>query len=405
MDNSEKTSGRNGRSMLKSGWLLWPLIPLFYFIGRGLGNSSYLLLFIGSLVALKYSMPRLPRPIWLLYILMLAAFMLSVPGAIDSGDAIKSWLSILLWSSSFFIVFMALESKQLSYDALMLWMAISGGIASIWFFLKLVHLYSIHAVIAISIKGLIPAFMMPFVLFWVSRRFSTRVAYAVGAGFVFLLVSGLLLADSNTEVLVAAATLSVYFLFSVKRRRLIVVGGMLLGLLAIVAEIVPKMDQLEGLTLIEALDVISSHRLDIWRRAFEFPPENQWIGVGLRNTPHYTAITDSGAKSIHNFILATWYETGWLGASALLVYLSYLSYAIGRWLLTRGSKENMRKASPWLASIAGILVATSIDGSAKEFSFSFFIFFSFGVLWWLMLSEDEKRMPSKSRSGTIDVTP
>ncbi len=223
--------------------------------------------------------------------------------------------------------------------------------------------------------------MLPFALHLLLDR--GKSAGSIIGAFLYsvVLLTGLLFANSSTEVLIAGAGLVVY-LSLVTGRGLLLILGMLVAVVIVVgSELYPKLSALEGKSLRQGMNLLSSHRTELWLGALEHPPENQWIGVGLRNTAHYAVAKVIGVKSLHNFIIATWYETGLVGLTTLLAFLGYAGGRSGAWLISGATTLHRQEAAPWVAGIVGVLIANSLDGAAKTFSFSCVLFVCLAVLW------------------------
>ncbi|MES9902468.1 MAG: O-antigen ligase family protein [Sedimenticola sp.] len=366
---------------MSSGWLLLAWVPFAYSIGRGLGNSVFIIFFFYALFSLRRTDINWKPALSTLYLLFLAAFFLSVPGAVSVSDALQGWLKVVLWSSSFFLVLIALRQGEFRWRRLATWFGVAAFLAGGNFLGELALVYWQGGYVAGTVSGLVASYLFPFGLNLLLER-GVNTKSIIGASlYSVVLMAGLLLADSSTEVLVAGAGLVVYLSLVARRRLLLVLGLMAVVTLTLGSELYPKLSSMEGQSLRQVMSLLSSYRTELWLGALEHPPENQWIGVGLRNTAHYAVVKTVGVKSLHNFVIATWYETGVIGLVALLAFLSYVGGRPGAWLASCATLLHRQEAAPWVAGIVGVLIANSLDGAAKTFSFSCVLFVCLAVLW------------------------
>ncbi len=144
-----------------------------------------------------------------------------------------------------------------------------------------------------------------------------RVPRALGYGVLTMAV--LMIGDSRTEILMLLFSVSCILSFYFRRVLWLIVLFPVAVFLSIIYGFVERgflLDFSGG--LFDQLNFISSQRLTLWRMAFDHPPENVLMGVGVGQSPHYFKLFGYSYLSFHNAFLETWYDGGWLWLGLLL---------------------------------------------------------------------------------------
>ncbi|HXH02077.1 MAG TPA: O-antigen ligase family protein, partial [Candidatus Competibacteraceae bacterium] len=343
------------------GWLLPALLPLTQLGGRALYNVVCYSYILWGLLSLAGSGLRTPRGYLILYAALLGAFLLGVPGAQDSGEAFKAWFLFALHSLTALFTLAALQHSPDNLQRLQDALGRVGVLA-------LVLVYAMLGWILLSGQPFSPEqqlkednlpWLLPFALAWCGTVLPGRWRRPALAALLVAAFAYIVLSTGRAALLGALVMLALFGLLVWRwplRRALPLMGG---GLLLVVA--VTTVAFLNGsvrtLGWEHPLDGFTSGRTLLWRQALAQPPEQPWIGVGMENVHYRDAIltirTETGelrVQHLHNFVLDSWYETGYLGAGLLLVLLGYLLL----WRVWRGwgglDAAGRRRAGVWLAA-------------------------------------------------------
>ena len=348
------------------GWLLLTALPLTQLGGRALFNGVGGLYAVWGLFSLWSRRARLDRATTGLYLTLLGVFLLGIPGAIDPAEALRSWATFFLYSSSLLLMPVALRESPAHPDRLLNAMALFGGMTLAGLVLLLPHY-----VLGGSGQPFDPLnqlqedslpFLLPFMLGWVWRRGGGRWRYGAMVGIVSVALGYVVLAEGRAALLGLIVGLGV-FCWLVMGWRLR--WGVLLAALALVASILANTApfQKNELDPNHPLDAFTSGRTILWRQAIQHPPERVWLGVGIGNEADASAVLSFKignvpvqVKHLHNFLMDTWYETGLLGLGALLALFGAVFGRLAR-VWRRLSVADRQRAGILLAAVLAIITA------------------------------------------------
>lgn len=363
------------------GWMMPTLVPVAGLLGRALGNVLFFSYLLWALLALRPRDWWLPPALRFIYIALVVLFLFSVWPAQQPGEALHFWFRWLAYMLVLPITLSVLRKRGLDIHSLENLLAIATSVA------LTVFLYRLSAAMwkaePFTINSMVLAYQFPFLIAWLWRGEQASQLRWLFIGLATLGVVGLFLADSSTEVLAALTGALVFVAIRSGKGGRLLAGVFLLVPLVLAVELLPKISQLQHSDWVQLLDTWSSRRTTMWIRALQNPPENAWLGVGMGNGQFAWPVSSVGVKGFHNFLFDAWYETGLLGLGALLAFLATLAWSVMR-VLRSATVDVRRQSAPWLASVAAILVAASLDHSYASVSFAMLMMFEVAVLLMLV---------------------
>lgn len=366
-------------SFFQVGWMLPMFVPASVTMGRALANVLFFSYFLWAILALRPSDFTIRPKLLLLYAVVVLVFLLSVSMAIHPSEALHTWFRWGTYTLALPVTLVVLSRNRFDEKRTARMFGLAALLAMAAFLIFLLVDAWRGEFIAGSINGMSMAYLMPFLVYWIQDMKTATTSRWLMSLVIIVAVVGLLFADSSTELLVIGTGLMVMMaLMSSFGMRIFWVALLLLPSVLLI-ELLPKWAELQGSDLMHMLDIWTSYRASIWVGAFQYPPENAWLGVGMGHAQYYEPFLTIPVKGFHNFILDVWHETGVLG---LTVLLSLLGYLIGTVLLKlrEASAESRRRAAPWAASVAAILVAANLDHSYGSVSFALIMLFELAVL-------------------------
>jgi O-antigen ligase len=369
------------------------LIPLLFQTGRGLGNTGFVLLWLVMLgICLKQRIWKAPA--WsasgILWLIFLAWGTYSAAVSIAPESSLESWLRYGLIGSLFFLTVRVMQYADMpDIDWLLRGIGWIGLLSFGWLLGHTLLTYDIPGFKPeFNLRGLVPAYLSPFVLYLISCRMTGTVRIVTMGVYSVVLAVLLVHANSLTELLALAAALSVLIVMRIAtlRARL----GLLVCMLAAVVALILVFDPAGKLLLsteetpagqsqqgdwLQLADRLSSQRTLIWRQAVAMPPPLPWLGVGPGNVSAYPPVQlgeRGSVKHLHNLLLDVWYEIGFVG---LALYLALL------WSQFRVALRHRNPLSrPVLFAVtAAILSASLIEQSYRSYHLALFLPFVFAL--------------------------
>lgn len=362
------------------GWLLLApvLVAVLFQIGRGAGNTGFVLawLALAAVLATTRAAPATSlRGTGLLWLALLAWGAASAAASVAPAAALDYWLRYAWVGSVFFIVAALLRRPAAPATGWLLERIGWIGLASAgWLLGHTLLTYDIPGFEPqLHIHGLVPAYLSPFVLYWLGRRLTgwpwTLAIVAYGVLLAWLLVR----ISSLTEVLALAAALLVlaWARMPTPALRLAVPAALMAGFVALILAFDPSGDVIAGAgkgpaaggrDWVALADTLSSQRTLIWRQALATPPPDPWLGVGAGNVHRYPPVQMAGigaVKHLHNLFLDVWYEIGLVG---LALYLALLASQAAPAL----RRYDASTSPVLLAAAAAILVAAMLEQSYRS---------------------------------------
>ena len=364
------------RSFFQWGWLLPSVLPLTQVGGRAAYHNLaaiYLLWGLLALYRLDIKWSRAQYTALILQCAMLCSFLGGVLVAQDSLRALEKWASFAGQSLVFPLSLIALQQDRCSPER----MAQALGLLGL---MTLPALY-LRLGFDMAQPGFEPQFDMrednlpwlaPFILLWVSTLHRFRLTLLI---LIVLALTGYIIASEGRAALLAfAIAIAVYELlgrgWKTSRAVFSAAAIMLLGLVAHGGRFLRSAEEHDGMDGI--LTAFTSLRSILWQNALTYPPDSLWWGVGMGNTRYVeevVRIAELHFGHLHNFVLDAWYETGFIGLGALLLFIGF---PLGRLAMVwRRLNHNRRHlAGTYLAAVAALLAAAlfSFSYSSKQFA-------------------------------------
>lgn len=371
-------------------WLLLaPVLVVFFFqLGRGLGNTGYVLYWIAALVVLTRQRNfDFPVAASVLFAVLLAWGTLSAALSLAPHSAYWVWAKYALLGSAYFITWQLV--RQIPQFSLSRALEVIGVVGLFSFVLYAVRFFILLGSPDFrpesQIQGFVPAYLSPFTLYLLSRTFPGKRGVYLGLAYLVGLALLLVFSNSLTEVLTLATALVVLAFFVVPGTRwlMLSLGSVVLFFIALIGLFDPAgavLGQIPGHdgSWFSLLDRLSSHRSQIWYQALTDPPPNPWLGVGTGNVGLYppVLITETHiVRHLHNLLLDCWYEIGLVG---LLVYLSFYGAQIRAMRLGTKNMDALHRGVMY-ASVAGIFVAAMLEQSHRSHHVAMFVPFLFAL--------------------------
>lgn len=371
------------------GLLLTPVFVLLFFqVGRGLGNTGYVLYWITTFVFLirqhKFDFPVAAS---ILFVVLLAWGTLSAALSVDPRSAYGTWAQYALLSSGYFITWRLV--RQIPYFSMSRALKMIGIVGLVSFVL-----YAAHYLVLLGssdfrpesqIQGLVPAYLSPFTLYLLLQVIPGRRGVYLGLAYLISLSLLLVFSNSLTEVLTLATALVVmaFIVISNKRLLMLSLGSVVLFFIALallfdpVGTVLSQAPDQDG-SWFSLLNTLSSYRTQIWYQALTMPPPNPWLGVGPGNVGLYPPVVVSETlivKHLHNLLLDCWYEIGLIG---FVVYLSFYGAQVRAMRL--GAKNlHPHQRGVMYAAVAGIFVASMLEQSHRSHHVALFVPFLFAL--------------------------
>lgn len=333
-ENPGWTDVLTGAHSLRYWLLLAPVfIALLYQVGRGLGNTSYVLYWFTAVVMLARTRNfAFPPATLILYVALLAWGTLSAALSINPDGAYGKWGQYALLGSSYFITWALVRAiPEFSLERAIRMIGVAGLIGFVYYaarFLVLSMSPDFHP--ELQVHGLVPAYLAPFAFYFICQTIKGKTGMALSLAYLASLLLLLVFSNSLTEVVTLAGALAVLVFFIVPNKRLLVLalGGTALLFIALILAFDPA-----GHVLSQAehthedwftfLNQLSSFRTQLWYRAITIPPPNQWLGVGPGNVGLYPPVMITETYKVghlHNLLLDCWYELGVVGLALYMMF-------------------------------------------------------------------------------------
>jgi O-antigen ligase len=373
-------------------WLAPALLVLAGFAGRGVFNTLFYLYALWGLIVLAASIRGFARDDgrWLsLHGLLLAAFLLALPWAVDGSGGLRAWATFLFYSLCGPLTLLALRQNGGDVARLARLLGLLAGVFVVTLYLHLAHVSSLPDYTpTLHLKEDNLPFVFPFLALWLWWRLPHRwrvwgITVAALAVLAYLLAAKGRAALFGWLVALVATGLLVWRLPW---------RGVLAGLLAVIALalLVSGEALLQGALdqdgLWARLDAFTSLRTQLWRQALAHPPENIWIGVGIGNAQHHAEVMTIGdgarMRGLHNFLFDVWYETGLLGLATLCALIGHVYLRTYRAWPTMPA-ERRTLAGTFTAASLAVLATALLSFSYTSRYFAPHLFLCLGVLAYL----------------------
>lgn len=372
-------------------WLLLaPAFIVFLFqVGRGLGNTGYVLYWMTAFVFLvRQRNFDLPVVASILFVVLLAWGTLSAALSVDSRSAYGTWAQYALLGSGYFITWrLVRQIPQFSMSRALKMIGIVGLFSFVLYAVRYFVLWGAPDFRPESqIQGFVPAYLSPFTLYLLSQAFPGKRGVYLGLAYLISLSLLLIFSNSLTEVLTLATALVVMAFFVIPNKRLLMLSlcGVALFFIALILLFDPTgtvLGQAQGQdgSWFSLLNTLSSYRTQIWYQALTFPPPNPWLGVGPGNVELYPPVVITEihivVRHLHNLLLDCWYEIGLVG---LVVYLSFYGAQVRA--MQSGAKNLCAlQRGVMYAAVAGIFVASMLEQSHRSHHVALFVPFLFAL--------------------------
>ena len=364
------------------------LIVFLYQVGRGLGNTGYVLYWVTAVILLvRRRNFDFPVAASILFAGLLSWGTLSAALSIEPHSAYGKWAQFALLGSTYFITWgLVRHIPEFSLARALKLIGLVGLFSFVLYGGRyLVLMGSADFDPARQIHGLVPAYLAPFTFYLLRQSIPGKPGMALGLGYLLSLAVLLVFSNSLTEVLTLAMALVVMSIFLVSNKRLLLLalGSVVLLFLALILLFDPAgavLNQAQGQdgNWFAFLSKLSSYRTLIWYQALTIPPPNQWLGVGPSNVGLYPPVVISETYKVghlHNFLLDCWYEIGLVG---LTLYLLFYGVQI---LAVKSGAANLspQQRGVMYAAVAGIFVASMLEQSYRSYHVALFVPFLFAL--------------------------
>jgi teichuronic acid biosynthesis protein TuaE len=369
------------------GWLTPTLLPIAQVVGRAVFSILMVLYFMWGMISLYGRRLRIESSVSGIFVALLLALFMSIPGAEDAGRAWHTWLKFAHYAMSFVFTLLALQQAEENLERLYRSFAVAGvGLLGMLY----LHLFYV----LLTKPEFIPEqqlqednlpFLLPFLLYGLQRRGNTKHRIPLGSALLLSALFYMVLSEGRAGLLALWVALALYAVLARGWRLRTLLLPTLLAATALMAmvsavHVEPAAEDKE--TWGETLDRVSSGRSVLWRQAFVYPPESIITGVGMGNgryAEQALTLEEGQVRHFHNLFIDAWYETGLFGLIAITAWLIIiLVRAWGDWLKSTG--EVRRQLGLLLSASLAILVAAQLGPSYGSKLFSLYLFVLFAAL-------------------------
>lgn len=386
------------------GWLLPLLTPAAQVGGRALINILLLVYLLWALVAVPGSRVRIERPALGLYLVLLVAYLTSIPGALDMQAALHEWVKFTLHSLTFYFTLVVLLSRPPALQQLVAYLGYAGLL--LLTALMVMMLWDMTQPDFLPVAALVEdnlPFLTPFMLALLWRSINSRYRAPVMVAVALMIFGYVLYSEGRAALLglIVAMFLSMLLVLRTSRMRALIISIVVLGSAVAITSasffrdhrsapaVVQHQMKGEDSRWIVTLDRFTSYRTVLWRQAMQNPPQNLLTGVGMANVAlsgQVTTLDIQGETEVHlghlhNFVFDAWYETGFLGLAALLVFVAY-PFRRG-WQVARAGGELSVPAGLLLASVAALLMGGLLSFSYASRQFALYLPMLLAAIWYL----------------------
>lgn len=379
---------RLASAFFQVGWLLPVAFPVFELLGRGVFNSLTALYGAWGLLAMPGRWQRIDRKLFWLYLLPVAAFGLSLLGAVDLNRGLQTWIKFFFVTLTLFFTVAALSERAENEERLFHWLGIAAAATVLVLVVQSLILSGFTQLVAPhQLRERNLPFLLPFAILWLGR-FDPPGKRRMLIGAALLLVSVIVVLSAGRSALIGLiAACCVLGLLRFRLHPGVLVGFCLLlvtlGVLLSGSWFFRHASL--GQSPADVLDTVSSGRTVLWRQALAQPPQNLLTGVGMGNVRFYEEVLTIGeakVRHLHNFILDCWYETGFFGLLALLGCYGGIGWRALRTWPHLAPPQRDRIATLAAAAVA-ILAAGMLSFSYYSPQFTNYLFVLLAGLWHL----------------------
>ncbi|ABA57082.1 O-antigen polymerase [Nitrosococcus oceani ATCC 19707] len=370
------------------GWLLPTVLPIAQVLGRAVFSILIVLYVLWGTLSLYGQQKSIERPVLGLFIGLLLAFLMSVPGAEDLGRAWHKWLKYLVYSMSFVFTLVALQQGQENFEHLCRAFALAGVGLLVVLYLHLAYVLWSSAEFdpAQQLKEDNLPFLLPFLLHGLLQAEFRKYRILLGVALLSSVLFYTVLSEGRAALLALTVALVCYgALVMGWRLRSLLLPAMLatvalIGMMTVIHVESPEKDKE---TWTEIVDRISSGRTVLWRQAFVYPPESVITGAGMGNARYAEEALTIGeqgqVRHFHNLFIDAWYETGLLGLAAMTGWLLFMLFRAWRdW--RKSAAENRQQIGLLLSASAAILTAAQLGPSYASSLVSVYLMVIFAAL-------------------------
>jgi teichuronic acid biosynthesis protein TuaE len=373
-------------AFLSWGWLMITMLPFTQVLGRAIFSIFISVYFLWGVISLYGQQRKIEAHLLGLFVGLLLALLISVPGAENLGRAEHKWFIFVVYSISFIFTVIALRQAEGNLERLCRAFAVGGIGVLIAIYLRLGYiLLTDTEFVPTQLREENLPFLLPFFLYGLQRIEKKKYRLAAGGGLVLAVLSYPILSEARTELLAVLVSLVLYgVLVAGWRLRVVLLPSIIAaaGLIAMVSAVHVAPAPTGGEAWTETLDRVSSGRSVLWRQAFVYPPESPITGVGMGNgryAEQALTLEEGQVRHFHNLFIDAWYETGLFGLIAITAWLIIiLVRAWGDWLKSTG--EIRRQLGLLLSASFAILVAAQLGPSYGSKLFSLYLFVLFAAL-------------------------
>jgi O-antigen ligase len=376
------------------GWLLPTALPLAQIGGRALYTVLISLYALWGLSSLWQHPDRLDRVTTGLYLALLGAMLIGIPGALDPESGLRVWGQFIAQTSTLLLIPVALRDSPVNLDRLLNALALFGALTLAGLYLLLPYAW-----LELAGQPFDPSsqlrednlpFLLPFLLYWLWRQDKFRWRHAAMVVLTVAVIAYVVLSEGRAALLGLIVGLAL-FCGTVLGWRLRWIA-LLAAVLALVAGIAMHLEPFQKAELDpdHPLDAFTTGRSILWRQAMEHPPARPWLGVGIGNEGYATEVLrfEIGGqpvqvKHLHNFLLDAWYETGILGVSLLVALIGTVLIRLMR-VWRRLSAEDRQRAGVLLAAALALMTAGLLSFSYTSRQLACYLFLCLGGLSGLM---------------------
>ncbi|MDP3333919.1 MAG: O-antigen ligase family protein [Methylococcaceae bacterium] len=380
----------------QNGWYLLMFLPLLDLAGRALFNIVFFVFVLLALMTAAVSF-RLPKFQMNLFIALHLSIFMSLVFTHNIATLYQPWLKYAAEMSTFFILLYYLRNNLVSIQHIFNWM---GGVAVLTIVVTLTIMLiqwirepNIAFAVGKVNKDVLP-WLIPFAIPWAYQHSKPQLRWLAVLGLIAITLFIGVGTQGRTALLATMLATSVLFVMYFRVRFWQVALALIL-VVGSVAAVMPNV--LRGALdapSAQTLDRLTSGRAVLWRQAIQHPPENPWVGIGFGNKEGKAVVTYIGeekVKHLHNLFMDCWYEIGYFGLGAFILWLGYHCVLLVR-IRQKGNDVQKKQAAILCASVVAMMVEGMFAVSMNSRMFAVYLCMVFALATYMTASQNIKEI-------------